>query len=737
MKTIETYSNIKCIIRLIACITVFMLLTGCLPAYSSAASSEEDGNDEGRFEIQYFFGPDAEMIVSDEEVAARIAEAGFTIASLQTSYNYINGVPGTWGYADTEGAEILKSAIKIMGDNDIKVYLRMGTLSYDLINEGVWNDTGRQLLSAYLDGGFDNVIGADLGDEPSASLASNYAAALEKIHTYFPDTESYFNLFPNYALEQQLGFNDTYYVVSAEQYEEYLNGYFNRENVNNGLNVFSIDHYPELINEVSQQEIRDAYYENLAVLLEKTDEVKGAVPMNIVCLLDTYIDPYNINHIKYQVNTNLAFGMKRISYFTCIDPKVEPGWAAAKEEAVEKGEKYGWDSGWVLEKDGSPSEIYNHVKEVNANAHNLGSLLYSKQVVSVDLLSGNDGMTAESLYGDSEFLDEIGPVRVAESRQNSLKSFADDDVTEIPAAGLVTLFDDGCFMLTNSDANKATSFSITEYNLRDLDYFDADRGEWVALETLLQEQENGSAAVQLEDSKMLTLSDTVILDGGSALVMRVRDGRTKTHKPAVQEIKKATVRNSGRLVNKCVCGKVLSSEKVAAASKIYLTRTAYTYTGGKVKIPQVVVKDASGRKIDASNYKVTAPGNVKNMKNVGRYAWKVTFKGEKYSGTKTVYMKIKPAKVKIRKLTPAGKAVAVKWSKGKKSQVTGYQVMIASDRNFTKNKKTVSIKGYAKNSVKFKKLKPGKRYYLKVSAYKKVNGVKIYSNWSNVKNVKL
>ena len=74
--------------------------------------------------------------------------------------------------------------------------------------------------------------------------------------------------------------------------------------------------------------------------------------------------------------------------------------------------------------------------------------------------------------------------------------------------------------------------------------------------------------------------------------------------------------------------------------------------------------------------------------------------------------------------------------KEKKTQVSGYQIMAATNKEFTKNKKTVNIKGYNKVSKKITKLKAKTKYYVKIRTYKTVKGVKIYSNWSKINIVK-
>ncbi len=59
----------------------------------------------------------------------------------------------------------------------------------------------------------------------------------------------------------------------------------------------------------------------------------------------------------------------------------------------------------------------------------------------------------------------------------------------------------------------------------------------------------------------------------------------------------------------------------------------------------------------------------------------------------------------------------------------GYQIQYARNKAFSKAK-TISLSGQNNTSVKISKLTSKKRYYVRVRAYKKVNGKKLYSAWS-------
>lgn len=101
--------------------------------------------------------------------------------------------------------------------------------------------------------------------------------------------------------------------------------------------------------------------------------------------------------------------------------------------------------------------------------------------------------------------------------------------------------------------------------------------------------------------------------------------------------------------------------------------------------------------------------------------------------TQTATKITKPKKVKIKKVKGYKKALEVSYAKV--SGASGYQIQVATDKKFKKNKKTVTAKK-SKTKVKINKLKKKKKYYVRVRAYKSASGKKIYGAWSKVKTVK-
>ena len=102
--------------------------------------------------------------------------------------------------------------------------------------------------------------------------------------------------------------------------------------------------------------------------------------------------------------------------------------------------------------------------------------------------------------------------------------------------------------------------------------------------------------------------------------------------------------------------------------------------------------------------------------------------------TTTVKAVSKPKSAKIKKVKAVKKAISVQWKKV--SGVKGYQIQVATDKKFKKNKKTVTVKKQKTTKVTIKKLKAKKKYYVRIRTYKTVKGKKVYSSWSKVKTIK-
>lgn len=106
------------------------------------------------------------------------------------------------------------------------------------------------------------------------------------------------------------------------------------------------------------------------------------------------------------------------------------------------------------------------------------------------------------------------------------------------------------------------------------------------------------------------------------------------------------------------------------------------------------------------------------------------------AASETVTITVYPKTASVSSAKPAkGKKLTVKWKKDAKA--SGYEVQCALKKNFKSGLKKATIKKAGTTKTTFKGLKKGKKYYVRVRAYKevKVNNKtrKIYGDWSKVK----
>jgi len=98
---------------------------------------------------------------------------------------------------------------------------------------------------------------------------------------------------------------------------------------------------------------------------------------------------------------------------------------------------------------------------------------------------------------------------------------------------------------------------------------------------------------------------------------------------------------------------------------------------------------------------------------------------------KSVAVKVKPTTTK--KLAPAKKAITVTWAKQPARNINGYQIQCSMKSSF-KSAKKATVKGASKGTSTIKKLKSGKKYYVRVRTFKTVSGKTYYSSWSKAKS---
>lgn len=170
------------------------------------------------------------------------------------------------------------------------------------------------------------------------------------------------------------------------------------------------------------------------------------------------------------------------------------------------------------------------------------------------------------------------------------------------------------------------------------------------------------------------------------------------------------------------------------AKMVRLSKTLYTYSG-KAKKPSVTATDTDGNPISRKYYTVS----YKDNKNVGKAMAVVVFK-DGYTGTVKKAFTIRPSKTAIKKITGASFGFTVKWAK-KSAQTSGYQIQYSANAGFKEaNTHSIYVKKASVTKKPVKKLKAGKKYYVRIRTYKTVTSggksTKIFSAWSKAGTVK-
>ena len=140
-------------------------------------------------------------------------------------------------------------------------------------------------------------------------------------------------------------------------------------------------------------------------------------------------------------------------------------------------------------------------------------------------------------------------------------------------------------------------------------------------------------------------------------------------------------------------------------------------------------------KSNNKSVKVSKTGTVTIAKNfVGSAVIAITAAdtGNYAKAVKKIKVTVKPAGVKLVGIKSInGNKMQVRWKKG--AGITGYQIQYSTSKDFKKGAKTVTVPKKTSTSATIAKIKEGKKYYVRIRAYKKVSGKTYYSEWSRVK----
>jgi hypothetical protein len=200
-------------------------------------------------------------------------------------------------------------------------------------------------------------------DEPDSSEFSSLATKIQEVQAIDSDHWCYINLFANYADLRMT-------------YADYVDSYLDTVPVD----VLSFDHYP-----ITNDGIRDGFYQNLEII-SAAAKTKG-VPFWAFALSVAH-NPYptpTIEHLRFQMFSNLAYGAQGVEYFTYWNPGLYP-----------TSPIY----------DGTPTDTWAIVQEMNTEIKGLSPVFLGATVKSVGHTVNSDDLNSTIPDGTADYEDK-------------------------------------------------------------------------------------------------------------------------------------------------------------------------------------------------------------------------------------------------------------------------------------------------------------------------------------------
>lgn len=362
-----------------------------------------------KFDITYFYGPTPDYIVRPETIAD-IAAAGITLVPLS---------------ADTE---TIKRALPLLDKFGLKAVVHDHRMNDVYSSDDIAGADAmvREIVEDYA--GFDNIVGWDLVDEPNASKFPILAAIVKAFRRYSPDCETVINLYPNYASEKQLGTPDymshleAFVNIVDPHFISYDHYHFMGREARNAIDSADIDERERLIRLAAENtENRAEFFENIEDIRNVAN--KYDLPAMLIVLLTEHGSYRNLTRAElfWEVNMCLAYGMKRISYFTYWEPAHDDFWH--------------WTNA-MCDTEGNKTRHYEDASVINHTIRAVGDYLFDKKSVAVFHIGSTEKGT--KLFNGYA----------------NIKSIEGDH-------GVLGCFSDGSFYLVNRDYVNARTFEIT------------------------------------------------------------------------------------------------------------------------------------------------------------------------------------------------------------------------------------------------------------------------------------
>ncbi len=377
--------------------------------FSEAATEGTTGME--RFEITYYWGPHGEQ-ATDESFYVAIAEAGFTSIPLEVN-SYDNNL---------KALELMrKHGLTCSALYDIRVDRLVGTLN-DSVTDAALDAALKEVVDSYKDYA-DVIKGWWLKDEPSSDLFPVLGRMVASFRRVDPGRSTMINLFPTYAKEST--------QLKAKSYKDYLSRFIAEVDPH----YLSYDHY-----HFRTTGPRKGFFTNIEAIRE-AGLSSGIDQMPIILLTKggNYAD-VTYEQLSWEVNISLAYGMKRISYFTFI---LDPDLLALN-----------WSNACMLYT-GEKCPHYYMVSEINKWLLPFGNELFGK--------------TSTAVF-------HIG----TESESGTKRYTSYGDLGSVEGAGYVVgFFDDESFLIVNKATVSGGTKELFLNDIRSgLEWFDTSTASW-------------------------------------------------------------------------------------------------------------------------------------------------------------------------------------------------------------------------------------------------------------------
>ncbi len=192
---------------------------------------------------------------------------------------------------------------------------------------------------------------------------------------------------------------------------------------------------------------------------------------------------------------------------------------------------------------------------------------------------------------------------------------------------------------------------------------------------------------------------------------------------AWKTVRRATMKQNGKMQRVCACG-LKQTKSIARVASIKLKYQDRVYSGKTLTNP-VSVKNAAGKALKKGrDYTV----RYQNNKNVGKAVAVIAGKGDYKFTVKRSFL-ILPRATTLKKVLPGETKATVQWKPVSK-QCGGYQLQIASDKDFRKIIAQKKIQGAKSNAATVSGLRAKTDYYARIRTALTVKKANYYSAWS-------